>query len=307
MIKTHMALEGVLRLELFDGNGNLKIDTGEFNNLITNSGLDLFYTKKAGRLFSYTCSIGSDDTTPSVTDTGPGSVLATKPKSSADLVSKLGDVNDLVSDPLRVEIENKYTFNAGEGTGTIAEICIGDNSGTPVNFSRALVQVNGSPGTIVKTAEDILIVTYTLKVYVDTSGTPHDVYDDGPGGTKHECVVLPVRHSGAIQGGSNYFFSVSVRGTSYVGNRAMQAMNGSSYSGLAYTSMPTLSPYIPGAHEIEYIYSLSSGQGNVVGGISYFYGSTSDNAAIQATFDPPIPKTSQETLELRFKRSWGRK
>lgn len=305
MIKTHMALEGVLRLELFDGNGNLKIDTGEFNNLITNSGLDLFFTKRIYNYFSYTCSIGSDDTTPSVTDTGPGSVLATKGRSSTELVSKLGDVNDLVSDPLRVEVENKYTFNAGEGTGTIAEICIGDNSGTPANFSRALVQVNGSPGTIVKTAEDILIVTYTLKVYVDTSGTPHDVYDDGPGGTKHECVVLPIRHYGASKVSAYHFFSVT--GSYYVGNRAMQAMNDFSASGITSISSPTLSPYIPGAHEIEYICSLSSGQGNVVGGISYFSGPTSDSAAIQATFDPPIPKTSQETLELRFKRSWGRK
>lgn len=142
---------GEFRCILRNSMGGIVQDTGWFSNLVTNTGLANMHTQN---WFSY-FHIGASSTAPAFTNSTLGSWLAVHSVG-------LGDTES--GTPVAPNYEYWTTrgnrFNAGVGTGTIAELGISWSSTNTNMCIRALV----SP-TIVKAADQVLDVYYRFKLW----------------------------------------------------------------------------------------------------------------------------------------------
>ena len=275
-------------------------ETGWFNNLITNGGLDLLGTGG----FLNNCYIGTNNTAPSFTDT---SLL-----SQSASASRQGSPTNTTDSTSWVGTVSTYIFAQGAAVGNMQEIGIGP-SGTNL-FSRALiVDGNGDPTVLVLTAVDILTVTYELRKYASQD----DDTDTVTGGTASYTVVT--RTSRGLQTGAVESWnaggpfttngSPGVRVTAgALGSWMSQPTNG---AGSSVGGTRTQAVYTPGNHYRDMTTLLTSTQGNVSGGLITAAsiiesGSTACACALQASFSPGIPKDNTRSLSLTWRVSWGR-
>lgn len=167
---------------VLDENGNQILigereQVAEFENLITNNGLDLI-GKRASCSYMV---VSSDNTEPKITD-NTINVLG------VSNVSGTGSGNftkNVETTPYWVGFQKVIRFNAGVGTGNIAKVAVSNNNTGTDLFSIALVKDgNGNPTTVTKLADEILDVTYELRTYLNhndvittmtISGTTHTV------------------------------------------------------------------------------------------------------------------------------------
>lgn len=135
-------IKGVVKLEVFDADGNIK-QTIETPNLITTAGKNLIATLIAGSGTTFThMGIGTSSTSPAVGDTTLGSetgrVILTSKAVTSNSIAYVGD------------------FPAGTGTGTIVEAGIFNASSGGTMLNRATFS------SISKSASDALKVTWTV-------------------------------------------------------------------------------------------------------------------------------------------------
>lgn len=137
--------------------GELVQDTGWFDNLITDAGLEALGEDKA---IGQYCSVGTSNTAPSNSDTTLGSHLANTTTVSATS-------RGVNTSGTRYGYETRsYQFAQGAVIGNVAEVGIGWLSGGSGLFSRSLV----SP-VLPLLAIDQLTVTYELRIYPPTTST----------------------------------------------------------------------------------------------------------------------------------------
>lgn len=284
--------------------GTRKIEC-EFENLITNAGLDMMGTLGT---WLTKCAIGRGTTEPTVTDvliedyaaanTAPLSSVATA-QSSAQYYGSRTKV---------------FRFAAGFGTGLISEVTISQNfigAGNDVPFSRALLKdSSGSPMTLDKLADMALDVTYEFRSYPPASDLTGTIVLDGItyGWTSR---ALDVTNSAIWAAGSTgTIASTIVGGTSAVTvyDGALGAITATAPSGSSTTFgvTPVASSYVSGSYERNFTLSCAKANGNLAGGIA----ALTFQAGIgkfQYGFSPAIPKTSTKVLVLNVRHSWSRK
>ncbi len=134
--------------------GHITHDTGWFDNLITNQGMDYLTT---GVLYLNACQVGTSSTAPQFTDVALGSRIAGI--TGFTLETTIDSTN-------RYAIHKKtYTFFAGTATGNISEVGVGTAGTGNVLFSRALILDSfGVPTTITVLADEDLVVIYELYI-----------------------------------------------------------------------------------------------------------------------------------------------
>ena len=166
MIQAKLGLSGKYKLEVVKASGEVR-QTLEFDNLITNQGLDLFSGSVVGYtgnlLYSvchYKCYVGSGSTAPAVTDTALDAEIANQLRTAAAGTVDVG---------LRTyTIAHEYTFATGAAAGNLSEVGVGADS-TQL-FSRSLIKDgNGAPTTITILVDEVLRVTYSLVINVPTA------------------------------------------------------------------------------------------------------------------------------------------
>ena len=158
-------------------------DFNDSPNLITNQGKDIYGgIYPAGYTGSYGgVGVGTGNAVPSATDTALEIPLA----ATSNLTAGAESAPSLVA-PYATEASGTFTFAVGAVVGNIAEVGLMLNKGTLAAtdkvFSRALIMVGGSPGTISVLATDQLIVTYTLTMTytADTTGSINVTTDGTP-------------------------------------------------------------------------------------------------------------------------------
>lgn len=133
----------------------------EFDNLITDAGIDNFAT--TGNHTKH-CFVGSGNTAPAATDTALVNQIA---ESNQAVNAGIGNV--FTDDPTNNQgyqyFRKTYRFDAGVAQGVLAEIGTGDTPGTSLT-SRALIRDgNGNPTTITVLADEILDVTFEVRMY----------------------------------------------------------------------------------------------------------------------------------------------
>jgi len=146
---------GEFRCILRNSMGGIVQDTDWFPNLITNTGLANMHTQS----WFNNLHIGASSTAPAFTNSTLGSWLAV----ASSLLSQTEGPGP-VAPNYEYYTTRGWRFNAGVGTGTVAELGISWSS-TNVNMCiRALV----SP-TIVKAADQVLDVYYRFKLWPNLS------------------------------------------------------------------------------------------------------------------------------------------
>ncbi|WP_444919126.1 hypothetical protein [Microbulbifer sp. JMSA003] len=148
---------GRFRVEKICRNGERVIAADWHKNLITDNGLNKLATSTLE--FIRYCQVGSGTATPAEGDTQLAGFIAS--------AIYTGSSDGRSTTPGNRYEWKRYTYQFDEGAvvGNISELGISpDNSGNL--FSRALVKdSNGNPTTISVLADEILVVTYELRLY----------------------------------------------------------------------------------------------------------------------------------------------
>ncbi|WP_312237310.1 hypothetical protein [Stenotrophomonas sp.] len=287
--------------------GSRRIAADWFPNLITNAGLDFLGTTGATLVYGF-CRVGSGNTTPSATDTA----LVTPVAVSSTAQATANGVNR--SGAFYAWRRQTTRFAAGAAAGTLAEVGVSP-AGTGALFSRALIlDGGGNPTTITVLSDEVLDVTYELRLYptlADATGTVTIA------AVSYNWIARPLIEAG-------YDFSWKDN----VGYGVMpRTSNGSSLSPSVASNLPAQSAtlvdgisagaltalaYVAGTYARSFRFDSGLNDANVSGGIGCFF-ATGDPTAVQGMFGvwawgltPKLPKTAQTVATFTIRMSWGR-
>lgn len=298
---------GRYRIQLANSSGEIKQDTDWFDNLITNQGLDFYGSLPSnfdGSTFlNVRCAVGTSNTVPAFTDTSLGAQLGPSTGFNAGPTTTF-----IAGPPDYISGLYTYTFPLGAIVGNIAEvgvgIIIGGSSSIPISvFSHALIQTGGVPTTISVTSSDQLIVTFELRLYLNTTDSSYSV------------TISSVNYSGTqrvsqYNNTSTYSINTAVSFSNGLGggsvyNGTIGSITGAP-SGLSTTlPNPTAAAYTSGTYFRAFTSASSISQSNVSGGISaiVFSSSLGNN---QFSVSPVLPKDGTKTMSLTYNVSWAR-
>lgn len=278
----------------------------EFDNLITDTGLNALGT---GGVVS-ACFVGSGTAPPAVTDT----VLAA---TVAGTITKVGSISRALGPAPDYWTSESTTFEFAVGTaaGTLTEVGIGWGTypGSYGLFSHALiVDSGGSPVALTVLSDEILHVTYTLKVYFETA----DVVDTLTlSGTDYTVTMRPIRvNNRSCNTSSSAVINLAAAAT------GIGPSNPPTFADATATWMTNLGavstlatdwgPYVNGSLKRTTLVSANTSTGNLtygIRGIVYETASPAFNAcAVQATVVPPIMKDNTMIMSYQVENSWGR-
>lgn len=179
IIEFNTRVAGHFILETFGPDGSLRKRV-EFDNLITDTGLaEIFSSPGDGFGVSYllgNCVVGTGNTAPAKTDQSLAAWLATRSNGQYAPTPVY-----VAGPPAYWKIVGVYQFATGVAAGNLAEVGIFPYSKTKDTLlSRALiVDGGGNPTTLVVASDEILNVTYELRVYQDLSDTVGTFVSDG--------------------------------------------------------------------------------------------------------------------------------
>jgi hypothetical protein len=265
----------------------------EFNNLITNNGLDQICNNASYSLY---CAVGSGNATPSFTDTALQSLVG----STNSLFSSSRSVQP--SSPYFGTLTNTYNFPAGTATGNLAEVGVGATATSLM--SRALIlNGGGSPTTITVLSSEALYVTYQLQQYVPPSDVTGSVTIAG---TAYSYTLRAASATGGVWALANEVPILSIV-TAY--NGSMGTITGVPSGPSAGADSVSTAGYATGSYTLNYTTGFSLTAGNLSGGISALYfslGPSNSRGAFQVGLGTAIPKTGSNVLTLNLSTTWGR-
>lgn len=315
-IKCETKLKGKYKCQIFHADGSLKQDTGWFDNLVLNQGLDQIGIgatprNAPGPYLNSVCSLGTGTTTPQYTDT---QLSAYGCASSPPNGGVWGATTAYVAGPPAYwSCIWQYTFATGVATGTWSEIGVGNwysvSDSQPELFSHALITSGGSPTTITVLSTESLIVTYELDYYINTTTNSYSMTISGITYTgsylRANITTAPFLYSGCILSSG---VSTATALTYYNGTigSVTGAPSGSSGGGINNSSTSQPTPYSPGTYFNTFSNNVGIGQANLSGGISAIMITHSSQGDWQFSVSPAIPKTSSYQLTISYSISWAR-
>lgn len=287
--------------------GEVTKDTGWFDNLITNSGLDQVGSDNPTGMsyypeFAQSAFVGTGNTTPAYTDTQMTSYLAHVGGNHVYSATSY-----VAGPPAYWTVTASWDFAAGSATGNIAEVGVGSVYATsPLNytlFSHALVlDGSGNPTTITVLSTEVLTLTYELRCYIDVtdhtgtatiSGTSYSITWRPWGITSGPSLTVPL--SNASYGWS--FLEVS--------NQPLSADTTNPSGGTANNTAPTPATYTNGSYQTSATWSFGINDGNVSGGIQTMWFQCT-GLQVQIQFSPNIPKNNNYQMTITPTVSWAR-
>ena len=305
---------GRFRIFVKNSEGEVTKDTGWFDNLITNQGMDWLGTAPPNYGVSYSqqlicthCGVGTGNTAPTVADTHLTSFLAMYPPATNGNVEGFSTSTYVAGPPTYWSGIFVYNFAVGAVVGNIAEIGCGNTASTdtqPQLFSHALIVDSlGSPTTISLTSADALVVNYELRMYLDLTDNTYSMVIAGVtySGTYRRDEVTIVPH---------YYLTISydINGTPFY----LTAYNGTigtvtgQPSGTSYrVSSSTHVAYTLGSYTSQQTNNFALGDANLSGGITAIR-TESNQGNYQFAVSPAIPKTAAYTLTITWSVTWAR-
>lgn len=317
----NIGFSGHFRLEVREaGTDNLK-KVREFDNLITNSGLDSYgfnYNKNIGG-----CWVGTGTNTPAVTDTSLGNPLAF---ATTDYYGS-GNSNIAPKAPDWVSSSIlKYRFAVGAATGNLTEVGITtrDKVGDKyVLWSRALIlNEQGIPTSLTVLENEYLDVYYTVKLhpYLGDIDFTFNMDDEPYQCTARLAYIGESELRGAAGGLGPYggFCISRVFNSNELGDITKGLSGDDAYINTYYAGkIGLVNSYIPGTYYLDYYQPINLDAGNVEGGIKGLhisnegvgnYNTITDTIVIttQISLDHPILKDNTNAIKMSFRHSWGR-
>ncbi|QEG09653.1 tail fiber [Xanthomonas phage Pagan] len=311
MIHNHLGIAGVFTISKGKSLDALEVVADWQSNLITDGGMDALgdsgsgYPRSMYDLIAY-LAVGSGSATPAFTDTALGAQVAQVGRTTSDN-------GGTTTAPYYAYSRCQYQFPAGTATGVLSELgakAYNSNTDAYILSTRALIKDSaGNPTTITVLSDEILVVTYELRMYVDT--TPVVTTETIKGvSTTVTCKPISMGRSDGLNGQSAVVWSDYVWGCYYFtggtgdGTGAITDQyppgNNVSYSDLQIQRVE----YIPGTYYRDCVCRMSIN--NVPGSPITAAMGLSSCVAFQVGFNPGITKTGSETSNLRMRVSWSR-
>lgn len=308
-IPLHIGIGGIFDVVKGRGSeGVIEEETGRWNmhNNVTDIGLDMVALTPGyafGFAYPYNaCQVGAGNTAPSNSDVSLVSPIAAV--GATDGPDGGGTRTYVSGPPAYWQMVRTYQFGTGVAAGNIAELGIfSSQSDANHLFCRELVRDgSGNPTTITVESDEILIVTYTLRFYLDTddfSGTI-TIGDTDYDYTRRLMDVdsIPLIYRAMVQNGDGD----AARCNAY--NGSMSSINDTP-TGSSATILLTFDSYTTGSHNRGVAGTFAVDAANFSPGItvlavlSYLH-------QYQFGFDPAIPKVLGQQLSVRFRLSWDR-
>lgn len=301
---------GFFRFEKFktDANGNEVAGSREvaadwFPNLILDQGLNLMAT---GGTYLNSCQVGSGTTTPANGQTALTSLIAgtsTKPSNVTTTSA---------SAPYYVAQTTTYRFAEGVATGNLAEVGVGTAISGTTLFSRSLIKDSlGNPTTITILSDEALDVLYEFRYYAPPSDAAGTIVATGNIGGSYDYIL---RSANVTTVSTTNGWSLPAGQNGNAGNspgyRAFNGAIGAITSLPSGTSsdmtIPASASYTSGSFFLDRIITASAAQANLSGGLRSMQLKLGIGM-YQIEFDPPIPKTSNDVVQLTLRLAWGRR
>jgi hypothetical protein len=295
-IKIDVGLSGRYKLQVFKS-GKIQRETGWFDNLITNTGLDGI-TQNANP-FRY-AQVGSGSAAPAFTDTTLQSRIAGADGGS----SPSSESFDTTNRYLRLNFT--YTFASGAAAGNISEVGVSPVLAGTSLFSRALVLDSfGNPTSITVLAGEDLVVVYQLQIKQPTADFTGTI-----SGASYTIRASLVGTSSLLQGwqassGRQQFIAPATNNThaAYTGSIGAITAQPSGTSASAASAGVTNSAYTPGSYQREGKLTWSTSQANfAIKSFSWAFGPT----YWQMELGTAITKNNTQTFRLGVTLAWGR-
>lgn len=309
-IEVTTKLEGKYKVTLNKKGAKPHYDSGWFNNLVLDQGLDAI---GLGReyILQY-CSVGSSSVVPQANDTSLGNRVGNPVVyDNTKTVHTVGTYT-----PYYGKVNLTYPFAEGAIIGNISEIGIGWGLNSTDLFSRSLIKDDqGNPVTISILEDDILTIQYEFRIYVPTEDTVGNIII-GSQATQFTARASLVTNSNAW-GGSFESSSLYVGMSAPSSNARLAYYSGGISSVLGSPTgdvaigyspkVPVVSPYVLGNHHVDFTYFCDADIANFPNGIqSVFMHHGASLGATQVEFNPPIPKDNNTRLAMTVRVSWGR-
>lgn len=282
--------------------GVLKADTGWFNNLITNQGLNMIGTMTTSMSpFSY-CRVGSGSAVPTNTDVGLQTPLA----NYANVSFLSQSITDLPNNYRKFSTVYRYNFAAGALVGTIREVTIGWYTDNVTAFSRSLLKdSSGNAIELPVTANDLVSINYEFNVYVQMVDTVVNTTINGVATTMTIRPVVGNSSNADGWSGSRNWYSISryVRYFLPADSNLTMASTSLPYS-TSYASS-TSADYVPNSFQRDYTLSISNGSAITIGAIGLLtdYAFTGNWLFI---FSPNVVKAANQKVVFVARFKWGR-
>ena len=311
-VNQHIGLEGIFNFKLTNTKTG-EIREYEFKNLILNSGIDYYMTSPNS--FISGCILGSSSVPPVATDITITNILGT---STTYQTGGAGASNTTVL-PYYTSHYWTYRFIEGVATGNIAQVAMAYGSVNAANntytglFSKALVKDgNGTPITITKLADEVLDVTYTLRIYTPSADV---IGTTTISGVNYDYIV---RAASAGSWSITSAVSSVYTATAYTGTIGTEL--GTPSGSYVTNATRTVDTYVVGTHTRTATIFWDLNNGNLSGGIrSVYLGLGNNNYGddayfqIQYTANPAhpdttvtIPKDATKRLTLKYQFTVGR-
>lgn len=284
-------LAGQFRLTVWRADGSRRLVTPWLPNMVTDTGLNRLGT---GAFLTHAY-------------VGTGSVPPPAANDSA-LVGQVAVTSQILSQSAGASASAPYfgyrdldfKFAVGTATGNLSEVGVGWDAGL---FSRALiVDQNGDPSTITVLASESLGLSYRLKNWAPTADL---AFTATVAGQVRNCMArAALANSGSITAGWGISGTAAAASTLTAYNGALAGVTGVP-SGTNAGVTGTTGGYVSNNYEIGLSGLWEPSVGNLSGGISSFLVATSGIGCYQIAVDPPIAKTSQNSLLAQFKVVWG--
>lgn len=301
-------LRGHFHVELVSRAGIIK-QSLDFYNLITNAGLDNYYTSGFDPN-SWYAGVGTGTAAPAATDT---TLQAEITPAISNRTTANGGVSTadsyIAGSPDMVQRQRTFLFDFGQSNGTLTEIGLFTaSSGGTMCVRQLFKDGTGTPTAVVKTSSDQLRVTYTVQAIPpqgDVVGAPVNI-----SGTDYTFTTRA-----ANMGSSTWytnFWATSVTGSLNGGNyeafdNVMGTRTGSpTGTGSQFPSAHSLVGYTNGNYYGDVNATWGTGTGNFAGGIKSFGFYCSSGRFMQMGPSPALPKTNVKSLALVFRWAWGR-
>lgn len=311
-MSTHIKFGGLYRAQVYHGDTDiLKYDTGWFNNVITNDGLNLLGTgwdygwDGSGRRLN----VGTNGAPGAFTDS-----FITNPAGSGVGMVEIARGHNVTTAPYYGWSRYSGTFGIGAIVGTIAEVGVGA-SATSLLSRAQLLNVGGAPITITLGGIDRLTITYELRQYYDFSDQAFTV---NIAGVSTNCVCRHYVHSNlshtpiiGIPVKPRHLGGFYINGTApFIGANNTTPPSGTA---VAIGYIEDL-PYVANSYKNTAILGMTAGQGivnnvtamTVMNYQTWYGGGTPGGGSWQFSFNPPLSKTQYEDLRITFEMSWAR-
>ena len=323
MIK--VGLKGRFRLEVREAETDKLKQVREFDNLITNRGLD-GYGYGYGTISS--CCVGTGTNAPTVNDTILGNQLAVAGNASRSQKKAYLNDNNVYESWANI----RYRFNVGTATGNLTEVGICNGKAVTANdyvlWSRALIlNENNEPTALPVLENEYLDVYYTLYMYPDMNDTEFSFMIDD---IEYNAVARAAWIQNSVvdvngRFGPDLGIIKSAIRNDYNSNtlgELTQSIQGATKSAEIdshwWHGVGDWLDYTPGTFYRDNYYTMHTDMHNIddtngirglVLGAKYASDVQPNNSLIirtQVSLDKPIMKTQWNAFKLTLRHSWGR-